>query len=913
MLEHSRTKKGFLTLLFLGALFLFQSCSLFKSSTEDKGSSSSIEQKEATEEKSVSKPDEREAEKEKVQERSVYYGSDTRSYDLVHTVLDVSFDLEKRYLKGEAEIQLTPHFYSMKTLDLDAQGFKLNQVALVTDSGKKDLEYRYDGQDIQIRFDSTYSHSDSFRVHIDYIAKPAELDQSGSQAITSAQGLYFIDPKDEDPDKPTQIWTQGETEHNSAWFPTIDAPNQKMSQEISITVPERFKTLSNGSLQYSIKNGDGTRTDHWKQEKPHPPYLTMMAVGEFAVVKDDWKELPVNYWVEKDQKEHAIDIFGNTPEMIGFYSDTFNFEYPWAKYDQVVVRDFVSGAMENTSATVHGSMQRQSSRQLIDGDNEPTIAHELIHHWFGNIVTCESWANLPLNEAFATYGEYLWEEHKYGREAADKLLQEKRNTYLGASRRKQVDLIRYNYESAESMFDAFSYHKGGCILHMLRKQVGGDAFFASIEKYLKDNAYEPVEVHDLRLAFEEVTGQDLNWFFDQWFLDKGHPVLDISYSYDRGDKVQHVIVRQEQDLENWPIYKLPIKVDLYYGEERERKSVTIDASVDTFSFSVKRKPELVNVDAQKMLLCRKQDHKTKSAYIHQYENAPLYLDRYEAVAHCAGMRDSLAAGLVLRAMKDDHYRIRQKALQNLRPVIRYYPEKARARLLAIARSDAHPPTRASAVGQLAKYYPEKGHTKIYERALEDSSYMNVARGLRGISKEDPERGQELAAKYEDSESSKLLIAVGKIYAKEGVPDKNAFYSKTLEELSAVSKLGFLRTYTDYLEGQEFEVVKKGIAALEDVAIDGSLWYAQVIAVRSIQNLLKGYNDALNTSKSALKKLREKEKDEGKKLTETDLKERERLKKELRHTKKRMKKIQASLDRIRNKVENKRVLRYLGGS
>ncbi len=917
MLEHSRVKGRGVVFLFLIPLIILSSCSLFKSSTEGQGEASDAGEDSDKDEKVVEKPqgqhDEAEAEKDEVEERAVYHPSPKRVHDLVHTVLDVSFDLQKRYLQGKAEIELSPHFYPTDSLTLDAQGFDIHKVALVTDTGKQELGYEYDGQELHLELDSTYTRRDSFRVHIDYTAKPAELDQQGSQAISSAQGLYFIDPKDEDPDKPTQIWTQGETEHNSAWFPTIDAPNQKMSQEISITVPKRFKTLSNGSLQYSIQNGDGTRTDHWKQELPHPPYLTMMAVGDYAVVEDQWKDLPVNYYVEPEYKASAKDIFGKTPEMIEFYSDTLNFEYPWAKYDQVVVRDFVSGAMENTSATVHGSMQRKTSRELIDGDNEATIAHELIHHWFGNIVTCESWANLPLNEAFATYGEYLWEEHAYGREDADKLLQEKLNTYLGASRRKQVDLIRYDYERAESMFDAFSYHKGGCILHMLRKQVGNEAFFASLEKYLKDNAYQPVEVHELRLAFEAVTGEDLNWFFDQWFLNKGHPVLDISYAYDSGKKVQQVIVRQEQDLEHWPLYKLPVKVDLYYGDKTVRRSVTIDASVDSFSFSVDRKPDLVNVDAQKMLLCRKNDHKSTSAYIHQYDHAPLYLDRYEAVAHCAGMRDSLAAGVILRAMKDDHYRIRQKALQNLRPVIRYYPEQAKERILAMARSDAHPPTRASAVKRLKEYYPKEDHTKIYERALKDSSFMNVARGLRGISKENPERGKELASKFEDSESGKVLVAVGKIYAEDGSPGKNAFFIKTMKKLSGASKLGFIRTYADYLEGQDFEAVKEGLPALEHVAIDGGLWYAQAIAIRSIQGILNGYNETLNATKRKLEKLREKEKDEEKKLSEKDKKERERLKKKVRTTKERMNEIQGSLDRIRKNVDNERVLRYLGGS
>jgi aminopeptidase N len=902
-------------LLLLILPFLFQGCVLFQDSADGKAQKSGSSKERAEKEQKDStgtarSGKEAEKEEEKVEERPVYRASETRVHDLVHTVLDVRFDLKKRYLYGKAEIDLTPHFYPTDSLHLDAKGFDLDKVALVTDTGRKPLSYRYDERRIHIDLDSSYGRRDTFRVFIDYTAKPAELDLQGSQAISSAQGLYFIDPMDEDPDKPTQIWTQGETESSSCWFPTIDAPNQKMSQEISITVRDSFKTLSNGSLQYSIQNGDGTRTDHWKQEKPHAPYLTMMAIGDFAVVEDEWKDMPVNYWVEKDYRESAMDIFGNTPEMIEFYSDTLGFEYPWAKYDQVVVRDFVSGAMENTTATVHGSMQRMTERELIDGDNEPTIAHELIHHWFGNVVTCESWANLPLNEAFATYGEYLWEEHKYGREAADKLLQDKLNTYFRQAQQKQVDLIRFDYGDKESMFDAFSYHKGSRVLHMLRKYVGNDAFFQALELYLHDNAYEPVEIHDMRLAFEEVTGEDLNWFFEQWFLDKGHPVLDISYRYLPEKERQEVIVRQEQDTDEWPLYKLPFSIDIYQGAEKERHEVILNASVDTFSFRVEKKPDLVNVDAEKMLLCKKQDHKSRSAYIHQYEHAPLYLDRYEAVEYCQDRRDSISAGVVLRAMEDDHPRIRRLAYQDLGTVFRYYPEKAEQKLLEHARSDEHAPTRATALSMVREYL-EGDRMELYESALKDSSYMNVSTALRAISEENPKRGAELAKELEDSENEDIVLAVATIYASEGTPGKNAFFLEHLEALGIRSKMGYLQTYSDYLQKQDFEAVEKALPALENEAIEGGHWYVQFTAVRSIKALMAPYEEERKGLEKDLEELKEKADDEEKELSEAEKEERREKQEALQRTEEQLGTFRSVLDRIREKVENQRILRYLG--
>jgi len=220
--------------------------------------------------------------------------------------------------------------------------------------------------------------------------------------------------------KPTQLWTQGETEGSSVWFPTIDTPSERMSQEIFITTRKDFQTLSNGQLVYSNFNDDDTRTDYWKQDLEHPPYLTMMAVGDFKIGRDEWQDskgriVPVDYYVEPDYANYVFQIFGDTPEMMTFYSELLNYDYPWDKYAQIIVRDYVSGAMENTTATIYGEYVNQTSRELIDDNNETTIAHELFHHWFGDLVTCESWSHLPLNESFATYGEYLWLEHKYGK------------------------------------------------------------------------------------------------------------------------------------------------------------------------------------------------------------------------------------------------------------------------------------------------------------------------------------------------------------------------------------------------------------------------------------------------------------------------------------------------------------------
>ena len=398
-------------------------------------------------------------------------------------------------------------------------------------------------------------------MYIKYTARPEEVEQAGSQAISDAKGLYFIDPMDTDPDKPTQIWTQGETESNSCWFPTIDSPNQKTTQEIYIRVPDKYTTLSNGLLIAQVNNTDSTRTDHWKMSQAHAPYLFFMGIGEYSIVKDSWNNIAVNYYVEPDYKDEAQAIFGNTPEMIQFFSEKFGVNYPWEKYSQIVVRDFVSGAMENTTTTLHGEMAYQQKGQLIDENTwEDVISHELSHHWFGDLVTTESWSNITVNESFATYSEYLWREYKYGKDHADAHLFQDKTQYISGGNYDKK-LVRFHYADREDVFDGVSYQKGANILHMLRKYIGDEAFFTGLKLYLTKHQFKSAEAHQLRIALEEVSGKDLNPFFNQWYYENGHPKLHISYEYkDLLNKVNVTIKQADK------VFSFPLAIDIYESD-----------------------------------------------------------------------------------------------------------------------------------------------------------------------------------------------------------------------------------------------------------------------------------------------------------------------------------------------------------
>lgn len=662
--------------------------------------------------------------------KSFYRATPQIVNDLIHTKLEVSFDFSKSWMYGKAWISLKPHFYPTDSLTLDAKYMNIKEVAVVENGKNIPLKFSYDSLNLRINLGKTYKRGENYTIYIDYISMPDKVKTKGSAAISDAKGLYFVNPDGKNKNKPTQIWTQGETESNSAWVPTIDKPNQKMTNEISITVPDKYKTLSNGLLVKQKKNKDGSRTDKWLMDLPHSPYLMMMAIGEYSIIKDSYKGKEVSYYVEKEFEPVARKIFGLTPEMIGLYSSLTGVDYPWQKYAQVVVRDYVSGAMENTTATVHGEYAQQDARQLADGNSwEDVICHELFHMWFGDYVTTESWSNLTINESFADFSEVLWEEYKHGPDAAAEHNYSSTQQYLFSNSAKK-DLVRFYYEDKEDMFDAVSYQKGGRILNMLRNYVGNEAFYKAVNLFLTTYRFQAAEAHQLRLAFEEVTGQDLNWFFNQWYFGSGHPALDISYSYDAGTKTARVIVKQ---IQSDKIFKLPVAIDVYQGGTKKRYNVWVDQKADTFSFPAPTKPDLINFDGDKILLCTKTENKALDNFIFQYKNAGLWLDRREAIDFAAAKQatNRNAAELMKTAMSDSYKGLRTYAIQRLNIKNDSIKKAFEPILAGIAKNDPVTTVRSAAILSLGKY-KNSAYKDLFMNSINDSSYSVAANSLTAL-------------------------------------------------------------------------------------------------------------------------------------------------------------------------------------
>ena len=735
----------------------------------------------------------------------IYRAGYTKINELVHTKLEVKFDYNKSWMYGKAWITLKPHFYSTDSLTLDAKGMDIKEVAIKNGISNVPLKYRYDSTQLHITLDKTYKGGENYTVYINYVARPNDLKAEGSAAITDAKGLYFINATGADKDKPTQIWTQGETEANSVWMPTIDKPNEKSTEEIYMTVPAKYVTLSNGLLISQQKNTDGSRTDYWKMNLPHAPYLFFMGVGDFAIVKDKYKTIAVDYYVEKKYESVARKIFGNTPEMIGFYEKILGVPYQWPKYAQIVGRDYVSGAMENTTATLHQESAYQNARQLVDGNSwEETIAHELFHHWFGDLVTAESWSNLTVNESFANYSEYLWDEYKHGKDAADQHNLDDMQGYLQSGSDKK-DLVRFKYADKEDMFDAVSYNKGGRILNMLRNYVGDDAFFKSLNNYLNTNKFKSAEAGQLRLAFEEVTGEDLNWFWNQWYFGSGHPKLKIDYLYDDAKGIAQVIIEQTQNTDK--VFRLPIAIDIYSGSNKVRQKVWIENKIDTFTFSYTKHPDLINTDADKILLCEKTDNKTAENFIHQFKFAPNYVDRKEALDYFAakGMKE-LSMGL-----NDKFYGLRTQTIEHIFESAISKNAEVINSIEAIANKDKNKKTQSAAISFLASLQDVK-YLPLFEKYVNDSSYSVAGAALGGWIGLTPAKGYELAKKYSADAKGTLAEVIMNTLIAEGRESDFEIITRLFNETSfSQEKIGMSLGMINYLAGiNDLTTIKKGI-------------------------------------------------------------------------------------------------------
>ena len=740
---------------------------------------------------------------------SIYQSSKTKSYDLLHMDLDLNLNEKVKTLTGTAILKIKPYFYAIDSLVLDAQYMDIFNVSTL-DSALR-FSYEYDSTRLTVYFNQTLTRTDTFQLKIIYQANPEKVKGVTGEAITDAKGLYFIDA-DSTSGSPAHIWTQGETKSSSCWFPTNDVPNEKLTHQITIHTDTSNTTVSNGRL-ISSTTDDATKTDIWLQDQAHSPYLVMLFVGPFNAVNDIWinstgDTIPLQYLTEDKWRPSNYEVFKHTPEMLSFFSEKMAYEYPWPKYDQIVVSDFVSGAMENTTASVFYDGLNVTDKDLLDKHHDDIIAHELFHHWFGNLVTCESWSNLPLNESFATYGEYLWFEHKYGRDEADWHLQFDLWNYLEEAVTGEKELIRFYYEERDDMFDAHSYQKGGRVLHLLRSIIGDEAFFKSLKLYLHKYEFGTAEIHDLRMAFEEVTGQDLNWFFNQWFMSKGHPHVSLNYEKQNH---KHWDLNFSQSAESSLFFTLPIDIEVHTLLGKETKRLHLDSNHLIFSIKSDTIITWINIDPGKQQLWQIKEHKTFEEWKLQYQSADLAIDRYWALEQIDAAQASEvdAINVMLLALEDDFHVNRKYALSNANFNSKYEDAEFVEKIKSIALNDPNSAVRSAAIDRLVKVnslikYPELETFAIDK--MKDSSYLVKSSALNCLGRINNVEALKYAEPHLKTNHVELSFALANIIAKSKATDTKYvdFYIHHINNAYKYYSISYFYYFSQFIRKPAFQ-------------------------------------------------------------------------------------------------------------
>ncbi|MGW8266515.1 MAG: M1 family metallopeptidase [Longimicrobiales bacterium] len=508
-----------------------------------------------------------------------------RSFDFLHYRVALRFDLDRKVFRGENSISLTPLRGGIREVELDAEEIVIEAVR---GPAGEALSFAQGDTSVVLELSAPVAMGDTAEIVVAYRGHDPQY------------GFFFDDATG---DHPQMVSTDSWPDEAHHWIPLYDYPNDRVTHELIATVPAGNKVLSNGRLVEVTEDAEaGTSTWHWSQELPHATYLFMVAIGPFSVLKDSLGDLPVNYWVYPGAEENARRVFRKTPRMIAFYSELFDHPYPWAKYDQVTT-PHVGGGAEATSATILGEGVIHDPDPDQDRSWERVIAHEIAHQWWGDLITLREWSHTWLNESFGTYSDYLWTRHEHGEDEGAWALLGKKNQYLREARtRYRRPIVFDRYERPHDNFDSHTYPKGAVILHQLRQLLGDEPFFRTLSTFLHEYAFQPVDTYDFMKTVKEVTGRNMDWFFDQYLFRPGHPVFEVTSTWDEEGEIRLEIAQVQSRDHGTPIYRTPLQIGIVTPSGTRVETVWLEQERESFTFPSPERPLLVRFDEGNWLL-----------------------------------------------------------------------------------------------------------------------------------------------------------------------------------------------------------------------------------------------------------------------------------------------------------------------
>ena len=641
----------------------------------------------------------------------------TRDYDLQHSRISLRFDLEQKKVLGEVTHTLSILRDGTARIAFDSADLAIQSVTVNKAASKFETSH----DKLIVPLPAPARVGEKFEIAIRYEGKPTK-------------GMYFILPDKDYPDRPKQIWTQGESEDTRYYLPTYDYPNDRLTTETILTVPASWITVANGKLLSVTEAGKGLKTWTWKEYLPSSTYLITVVAGEFEEVKDSWHGIPVTYYAPKGRGDRLPVNYGRTPAMIELFSKKLGVDYPWEKYAQSMVDDFVAGGMENSSATTNNSrslVHPKLAPEYLTGQDD-LISHELGHQWFGDLVTCKDWGNVWLNEGFASFMEVVWTEAHFGKDQADYQRWQGARQWFDNGNLWNKSIVRHDFEDS-SEFDGNAYEKGAWVLYMLRHQLGEDAFYRGLKHYLEVNRGKNVVTADFARAIEEATHVNIDQFLGQWVYGAGAPKFDLSYAYDNEKHQVALTVKQTQKVEGRVgIFRVPVEVEITAGGGPKLHPITVSKAQEIFTFPADSAPVMVLFDKGGQVLKTADFHKEKKEWLYQLKNAGEFADRADAAAALGKAKadDEIIAALGDALRHDKSWGVRATAADTLGKLGGAGAAKA---LLDAVNSSDTPWVRNRIVTVLGNFKDDAAiAAKLESLAKQDNSYRARAAALQAL-------------------------------------------------------------------------------------------------------------------------------------------------------------------------------------
>ena len=637
----------------------------------------------------------------------------SREIDILHLTLDVTPDFKQRTVSGKTTIKFKPIAKPLDELRLDAVDLTVRSVT----STETVRSFQITDKKIVITFENAIAADKEASVTLAHSAEPM-------------QGLYFRTPEMGYKEGETQLWTQGEAIEARHWFPSHDSPNEKFTSEVICRVPEGMVVLSNGRRISEEKDAvTGLKAVRWLQDKPHVNYLISLVAGYFKKVEDRYKDIPLAFHVPPSEIDQAMNSFRNTKDMMAFFEEEIGVPYPWAKYDQVCVRDFVAGGMENTSITTLTDFTLFTTATENIRDSDGLVAHELAHQWFGDLVTCKDWSHIWLNEGFATYYAHLYDGHKNGRDSMLYGLYHDAKGIIEQTNDTRSIVFR-QYDSPNDQFNYLAYPKGGWVLHMLRSQLGEELYRRCIKTYVERHQYGNVVTEDLNAVIEELSGRSFDQFFDQWVYHAHHPELEVSYSWNAQAKLAKVSIAQNQKLSaDVLLFNFPLTIRFKSKAGVTDRAITVQQKSEDFYFPLAEAPEIVRVDPNLTVLAQIK-FTLPDAMLHaQLADKEDIVGRLLAIEQLRAKKDRTTVAKLKAALQNDPFHgVRAEAARALRAI---HTDEAYAALAdSLEQPDAR--VRQQVVMAVAGFYREEAYAAGQRVLQQEKNPVILSQALRAV-------------------------------------------------------------------------------------------------------------------------------------------------------------------------------------